>query len=429
MKKVFAFFLVMSIFLLPLFIISTEKEVSLSNGLQYQLTQNPVSQLEYFSYFPENPVLKQNTQIYEDVNLSIPLKILTANTQISLNRFFVNDANVPIFELSNGGFISANHDVIFDDVILSQEPVESTFWVGKKAVFYQQPFVMGVKPSEKTVADFTSVKVTQKATTNHGTYYKVEEKGWIDATTLSESDNRMAHVQDILNEKYQNANISVYVKDLESQEVSQINADKIMYSASITKLPILYYAQEKLNTKTFSLENRFKYNEASMNFDGAYDTEGSGDMSKFPDDKEYTLEYLLKAVSQNSDNVASNLLGYYVNDKYDANYQTSISKVIGTNWDMLDRNSSALQAGLMMEAIYYQNGMIIDYLSQTKFDNERISKDINVQVAHKIGDAYDFKHDVAIVYAEKPFILSIFTNHASYEDITAIANDVYGVLK
>lgn len=429
MKKVFAFFLMMSVFLLPLFIISTEKEVSLSNGLQYQLTQNPASQLDYFSYLPENPVLKQNAQIYEDVNLSKPLKILAANTQISLNRFFINDTNVPVFELSNGGFISARYDVIFDDVILSQEPVEATFWVEKKAVFYQQPFVTGVKLAEKTVADFTSVKVSQKATTNHGTYYKVDEKGWIEASKLSENDNRMAHVQDILNEKYQNVDISVYVKDIESQEVAQINADKIMYSASITKLPILYYTQEKLNTKTFSLENRFKYNEESLKFDGAYDTDGSGDMSKSPDGKEYSIEYLLKVISQNSDNVASNILGYYVANKYDADYEASIQKAIGSSWDMIARNSSAQQAGLMMEAIYHQNGVIIDYLSQTKFDNERISKEIDVQVAHKIGDAYDFRHDVAIVYAEKPFILSIFTNHASYEDITAIANDVYGILK
>lgn len=33
-------------------------------------------------------------------------------------------------------------------------------------------------------------------------------------------------------------------------------------------------------------------------------------------------------------------------------------------------------------------------------------KNIDVPVAHKIGDAYDFEHDVAIVYADS-FILSI----------------------
>ena len=83
----------------------------------------------------------------------------------------------------------------------------------------------------------------------------------------------------------------------------------------------------------------------------------------------------------------------------------------------------------LMEAIYQQNGEVISYLSSTAFDNARISKDINVQVAHKIGDAYDYRHDVAIVYADQPFILSIFTNNASYDDISNIANDVYNILK
>ena len=50
-------------------------------------------------------------------------------------------------------------------------------------------------------------------------------------------------------------------------------------------------------------------------------------------------------------------------------------------------------------------------------------------VAHKIGDAYDFKHDVAIVYTDSPFILSIFTDKEGYDKITSIADDVYGILK
>ena len=96
---------------------------------------------------------------------------------------------------------------------------------------------------------------------------------------------------------------------------------------------------------------------------------------------------------------------------------------------MKTREMSSKTAADLMEAIYQQNGEIISYLSSTAFDNARISKDINVQVAHKIGDAYDYRHDVAIVYADQPFILSIFTNNASYDDISNIANDVYNILK
>ena len=57
-----------------------------------------------------------------------------------------------------------------------------------------------------------------------------------------------------------------------------------------------------------------------------------------------------------------------------------------------------------MEAIYQQNGDIT-YLSSTDFDTA-ISPKISMFVAHKIGDAYDYRHDVAIVYANEPFILS-----------------------
>ena len=82
-----------------------------------------------------------------------------------------------------------------------------------------------------------------------------------------------------------------------------------------------------------------------------------------------------------------------------------------------------------MEAIYHQGGFVLDSLKETRFDDQRIPKDIPVPVAHKIGDAYDFRHDVALVYTDSPFILSIFTDKASYDDISQIAKDIYEILK
>ena len=43
----------------------------------------------------------------------------------------------------------------------------------------------------------------------------------------------------------------------------------------------------------------------------------------------------------------------------------------------------------------------------------------------KIGDAYDFKHDVAIVYANSHFCSVYFTNHADYDTISKITDDIY----
>ena len=52
-----------------------------------------------------------------------------------------------------------------------------------------------------------------------------------------------------------------------------------------------------------------------------------------------------------------------------------------------------------------------------------------MKVAHKIGDADEFKHDTGVVYADSPFVISIFTKNSDYDTISKIAKDVYEVLK
>ena len=54
----------------------------------------------------------------------------------------------------------------------------------------------------------------------------------------------------VLNEKYNNQErISVYVKQLDTDRVAAINDEKSMYAASVAKLGVLYYAQERLSQK------------------------------------------------------------------------------------------------------------------------------------------------------------------------------------
>lgn len=187
--------------------------------------------------------------------------------------------------------------------------------------------------------------------------------------------------------------------------------------------------KEQINARQVDLTTKVKYTVESMSFPGAYVVGGSGSLSKTPDNKEYSIEELINKTAKESDNVASNLLSYYVTNQFDDNFYQLTTAVTGSRWDMVTRETSAEVAGNMMEAIYYQNGYVLESLLSTQFDNQRISKDIAVPVAHKIGDADDVKHDVAIVYAESPFVLSIFTDKSSYDEITQIANDIYGILK
>ena len=102
---------------------------------------------------------------------------------------------------------------------------------------------------------------------------------------------------------------------------------------------------------------------------------------------------------------------------------------MGDDWDTTEKLISSKMAGKVMEAIYNQNGFILESLTKTSFDNQRIPKGVSIKVAHKIGDADEFKHDTAIVYTDSPFILSIFTENSDYDMIEKIAKDVYEVLK
>ena len=76
-------------------------------------------------------------------------------------------------------------------------------------------------------------------------------------------------------------------------------------------------------------------------------------------------------------------------------------------------------AGKVMEAIHNPKWICIGSLNlKTDFDNERIAKGVSVKVAHKIGDADEFKHDTGVVYTDSPFILSIFTKNSDYDTIS-----------
>lgn len=172
-----------------------------------------------------------------------------------------------------------------------------------------------------------------------------------------------------------------------------------------------------------------KYVPEVNDFPGSYKPEGSGSLPKTADNKEYTIKDLITKTAKESDNVAHNILAYYVTNKSDDAFKKEMTTIAGNEWNVNDKLASAKMAGQVMESIYNQNGFVLESLSQTSFDNQRIAKNISAKVAHKIGDADEFKHDVAVVYTDSPFIISIFTKNSDYDTISKIAKDVYEVLK
>lgn len=422
MKKLLVL-MILPVFLTPLTIISTEKEWELTNEEQMAFLARPA----HFTGLPKNPRLFGETLAYGDQDLTQVSTLLPADRSLVITDLVINDQLLPVFRLETGDFIEASQLFLFDDVELSRQDINQTLWLKEGATAYDKPYVIGAKTVETGLKPYQKVTATAVAETYSGIYYRIEDKGWVAAQDLH--DDAVAAVQALLLSKYQKDHLGIYVKRLDDAAVAEVNADKVMYGASVAKLATIYEVQEALNQGRVQLTDQFKYVDAVNHFPGAYDPAGTGDMSKTPDDKDYSVDELLKALTKTSDNVASNMLGFYVTNQYNKTFHTDIWLLAGQRWDMVERDLSAKMAGQLMEALYLQGGEVLSALSETAFDDTRIAKEIPVPVAHKTGDADEFRHDVAIVYAERPFVLSILTENATYEDITAIANDVYDLLK
>lgn len=408
-------------------VVSTEIPFELSNQQTYDL-QHKAYQSDFRS-LPSNPNVYEELQTYQDKNLTLPAGKIKPHQAIQFVNLFVNDDLQQVFELANGQYVVADKQVIYDDIILHSEEVEQTYWLKKGFTLYSSPIGNQQKRVQSDIKAYQAVAVSEIVETELGSFAHVKGKGWVKLSELSIEDNRITAVQELLDSKYTSERFSIYVKQLSTQEVAGVNKDKKMYAASVSKLPILYYSQMQVNQGKYNLEEGLHYVEQVTDFKGAYSAEGSGSLSKQADNVHYKIRDLIDRTAKLSDNSASNLLAYYMTNRFDEEYNKVITAITGEPWDMSSRLASAQMAGLMMEELYHQGGYVLTSLSATQFDDQRIARDIPVPVAHKIGDAYDFRHDVAVVYTDSPFVLSIFTESSDYETISTIAREIYGILR
>lgn len=416
------------IFLLPAFLglsdaVSTEKEVPYTVHDVYLLSQADYGM--FYKDIPDSPRVYGETPVYSNDNLARESGKITPQTTVQIVDLRINKQGIPVFQLSNHQFIAADKRLLYNQNQLQNQ--KKNIWLEPGFKVYNSPYDLQEVPSD--LQDYQSVSASLTVFINGQEFFYVDNLGWLAKESISEEDNRMKQVQALLSENYQQEGFSIYVKQLDTGKEAGIHQDQKMYAASILKLPYLYDAQEKINQGVYTLETSFSYSSAVNDFPGSYRPEGSGSLPKVADNKEYQLQELIQKVAKESDNVAHNILGYYVTNQSDAQFKENLKKIMREDWDPKEKLLSSKMAGKMIEAIYYQDGFVLQALSQTNFDHQRIAKGIPVKIAHKIGDADEYKHDTAIVYADSPFVLSIFTKDSDYDTIAKIAEEVYQVLK
>ena len=224
-------------------------------------------------------------------------------------------------------------------------------------------------------------------------------------------------------------NVGVYCTDLTTGESFGINENKIYYSASTGKLPGILYTQKKLNEGAISTNTKYAYHDYVNDIPGAMIRGGTGVLqNNIHDGKEVSVGTLLKDTCSYSDNLASNMLGYYVCDKNAGAFKEYTSNIIGRHIGTFAKEFSAKETALLMKEIYNQGGQAIENLKNTSWDKVKIPKYLPVSVAHKIGINGSYNHDVAIVYGNHPYVISVMSNGASDEFIAQLSKKIYDEL-
>lgn len=264
----------------------------------------------------------------------------------------------------------------------------------------------------------------QESTTKPTSEAKQETKSK-DNINLANMD-RIERAEKIARDYIGSKNVGVYYIDLNTGRSFGINENKVYYSASTGKLPAILYTQKKLNEGSITADTQFEYHDYVNDIPGAMIRGGTGILqNKVTDGQLVNVKTLLQYTCSYSDNLASNMLGYYVCDKNDGDFKSYISKVIGRSIGTFAKEFSAKEVALLMRGIHNQGGQAILSLQKTSWDKVKIPKYLPVKVAHKIGINGAYNHDVAVVYGKNPYIISIMTKGSSDEFISQLSKRIY----
>lgn len=247
-------------------------------------------------------------------------------------------------------------------------------------------------------------------------------KEYTQVTTSSTNPISEEVVQIYLN-KFEQESIGISIKDIKTGKYYGVNDYILFYGASIAKLPIIYYTQEQLKNQKIYFETTYLYTDEVNDIPGAMIRGGTGIMqNKLNEQREFTVEELLAWTIKYSDNLASNMLSFYVADKNGNSFEEIISPFYSFEQTVYSKNMTAITATNLMEAIYI-NKIGLDYFNQTEWQKEKIGI-LDKQTFHKIGTNGDFNHDVGVVDGKNPYIISILTENYSNNEIEDIIKNI-----
>lgn len=220
------------------------------------------------------------------------------------------------------------------------------------------------------------------------------------------------------------ANIGLTYYDLESGNKVQINSDKEFLAASTVKVPMNMVLFDMVKDNKISINDTIAYDEDS-DYEG-----GTGILEASDLESPISIKTLSDYSILYSDNIETNMLIRKIGID---NLKDCIETKIGHKIDRSDNFTTASDSAELLKLLYenptnnpYYNN-IIDNMKHTIF-HDRIDKYLPGNItAHKIGNYENYVNDIAIVYSDHPYVLTIFTNDVpdANDKIAQISKIIY----
>lgn len=231
-------------------------------------------------------------------------------------------------------------------------------------------------------------------------------------------------------------NYSIYYEDLITREVFGLNHNNILTAASLNKIPVVFYMYSLADRREIDLEEKIKLLAEDIQ------DYGTGKLRYEKPGGVYTLKNLAELALQHSDNTAIHLLTIRLGED---NIQAYVDSLGLEATSIPFNETSPKNIGNLMSKFYNNELMgdalrneLMDYMSDTEFE-DRIPRYLeDVIVYHKIGDADNMVHDGGIVdpsgasgqVNKTPFVLVVMTSgitdeNIAHDNIGKIAKQIY----
>ena len=227
-------------------------------------------------------------------------------------------------------------------------------------------------------------------------------------------------IKEYLGDDY--SDVSIDYLDLTTGKTLQINNKIVWHTASTIKVPVVMIILDMISEGSLKETDTMRYDA-----DSDYES-GTGNLQNMDKSQPFDMMMLCEYAIRYSDNIALNMLTRKIG------YNSIVPKlnsILSIQWGSKPNQASAEMMTKVLDHLYLGSNPYyakeIAWLKQTIF-HDRLDKYIPSElVAHKVGEYATYVHDVGIIYADKPYILSVFSNNLDNpeESIAQISKIIY----